>query len=158
VLLDAAAFVPTNRLDLAAVHPDFVALSFYKMFGYPTGVGALIARRDGARKLHRPWFAGGTITVASVQADRSPRAGCGRLRGRHPRLRGLPASTTASTSWSGRHRDVHGRVELPDRLAARELTALRHGNGAPLVRSTARPWTEAAAARWRSTSTTPDGR
>lgn len=41
VLLDAAAFVPTNRLDLARFNPDFVALSFYKMFGYPTGVGAL---------------------------------------------------------------------------------------------------------------------
>ena len=39
VLLDAAAFVPTNRLDLRAVQPDFVAMSFYKMFGYPTGVG-----------------------------------------------------------------------------------------------------------------------
>ncbi len=70
VLLDAAAFVPTNRLDLSRVHPDFVALSFYKMFGYPTGVGALIARRSALRKLHRPWFAGGTIDVASVQADR----------------------------------------------------------------------------------------
>jgi selenocysteine lyase/cysteine desulfurase len=28
------------------VRPEFVALSFYKMFGYPTGIGALIARRD----------------------------------------------------------------------------------------------------------------
>ena len=35
VLLDAAAFVPTNRLDLRAVAPDFVTISFYKMFGYP---------------------------------------------------------------------------------------------------------------------------
>ena len=33
VLLDAAAFVPTNRLDLQVVSPDFVVLSFYKMFG-----------------------------------------------------------------------------------------------------------------------------
>jgi len=70
VLLDAAAFVATNRLDLSRVHPDYVALSFYKMFGYPTGVGALLARRPALAKLHRPWFAGGTITVASVQADR----------------------------------------------------------------------------------------
>ena len=70
VLLDAAAFAPTNRLDLSAVHPDFVCLSFYKMFGYPTGVGALLARRGALAKLHRPWFAGGTITVASVQGDR----------------------------------------------------------------------------------------
>jgi selenocysteine lyase/cysteine desulfurase len=70
VLLDAAAFVPTNRLDLSQVKPDFVPLSFYKMFGYPTGVGALIARREALAKLHRPWFAGGTITVASVQGDK----------------------------------------------------------------------------------------
>lgn len=69
VLLDAAAFVPTNRLDLSLWHPDYVALSFYKMFGYPTGVGLLIARHEALEKLHRPWFAGGTITVASVQAD-----------------------------------------------------------------------------------------
>ena len=70
VLLDAAAFVPTNRLDLGRWHPDFVPISFYKIFGYPTGVGALIARKAALRKLHRPWFAGGTITVASVQGDR----------------------------------------------------------------------------------------
>ncbi|MBV6397474.1 MAG: Cysteine desulfurase [Anaerolineales bacterium] len=70
VLLDAAAFVPTNRLDLSSVKPDFVPVSFYKMFGYPTGIGALIARKEALQKLHRPWFAGGTITVASVQGDK----------------------------------------------------------------------------------------
>ncbi|MDO9085391.1 MAG: aminotransferase class V-fold PLP-dependent enzyme [Anaerolineaceae bacterium] len=70
VLLDAAAFVPTNELDLREVHPDFVTLSFYKIFGYPTGVGILLARREALAKLKRPWFAGGTITVASVQGDR----------------------------------------------------------------------------------------
>ncbi len=69
VLVDAAAFVPTNRLDLSTCQPDYVALSFYKMFGYPTGVGALIARKEALNKLHRPWFSGGTISVASVQAD-----------------------------------------------------------------------------------------
>ena len=46
VLLDAAAFVPTSRLDLSKWHPDFVTVSFYKMFGLPTGVGALIARKE----------------------------------------------------------------------------------------------------------------
>jgi selenocysteine lyase/cysteine desulfurase len=40
------------------------------MFGYPTGVGCLIARRQALAKLRRPWFAGGTITVASVQGDK----------------------------------------------------------------------------------------
>jgi molybdenum cofactor sulfurtransferase len=69
VLLDAAAFVPTNRLDLSRWHPDFVALSFYKMFGWPTGVGALIARREALAKLERPWFSGGTIVAAFVQRE-----------------------------------------------------------------------------------------
>ena len=45
VLLDAAAYTPTNHLDLGKVKPDFVPLSFYKMFGYPSGLGALIARK-----------------------------------------------------------------------------------------------------------------
>ena len=69
VLVDCAAFVPTNRLDIARWQPDFVPMSFYKMFGYPTGVGCLIARKSALEKLHRPWFAGGTITIASVQAE-----------------------------------------------------------------------------------------
>ena len=70
VLLDAAAFTPANRLDLGRWTPDFVVQSFYKIFGYPTGVGCLLARRRALAKLRRPWFAGGTITVASVQGDR----------------------------------------------------------------------------------------
>ncbi len=67
VLLDAAAFVPTNRLDLRAVSPDFVAVSFYKMFGYPTGVGCLLVRNDSLKALRRPWFGGGTVNFATVQ-------------------------------------------------------------------------------------------
>ncbi|HET6229525.1 MAG TPA: aminotransferase class V-fold PLP-dependent enzyme [Longimicrobiaceae bacterium] len=67
VLLDAAAFVPTSALRLRDVRPDFVALSFYKMFGYPTGVGALIARREALARLRRPWFAGGTVEFVSTQ-------------------------------------------------------------------------------------------
>jgi selenocysteine lyase/cysteine desulfurase len=70
VLLDAAAFAPCNPLDLGRYKADFVPLSFYKIFGYPTGIGALVARREALEKLHRPWFAGGTITVASVQGDK----------------------------------------------------------------------------------------
>ena len=69
VLLDAAAFVPTSRLDLTAVQPDFVTLSFYKMFGHPTGVGALLIHRSVLASLKRPWFAGGTVNFASVQGQ-----------------------------------------------------------------------------------------
>ena len=75
------------RLDV--VHPDFVALSFYKMFGYPTGVGALIARRDALAALERPWFAGGTVEFVSIQhRTHMLKVGCGGVRGRDAELRG----------------------------------------------------------------------
>jgi selenocysteine lyase/cysteine desulfurase len=67
VLLDAAAYLPSSRLDLSAVRPEFVAMSWYKVFGYPTGVGSLLVRRDALARLERPWFSGGTILGVSVQ-------------------------------------------------------------------------------------------
>ena len=67
VLLDAAAFVPTNRLDLSQIKPDFVSISFYKMFGYPTGLGCLLIRKMAYSKLSRPWFAGGTVNFVTIQ-------------------------------------------------------------------------------------------
>jgi selenocysteine lyase/cysteine desulfurase len=67
VLLDAAAYAPTSPLSLTATPADFVALSFYKLFGYPTGVGALIARRDALAELRRAYFGGGTVQFVSVQ-------------------------------------------------------------------------------------------
>jgi selenocysteine lyase/cysteine desulfurase len=69
VLLDAAAYLPTATLDLSpssSVHPDFVIVSWYKLFGYPTGVGCLIVRNDTLSRLSRPWFSGGTIQAVSV--------------------------------------------------------------------------------------------
>lgn len=136
VLLDAAAFVPTNRLDLGRWHPDYVALSFYKMFGYPTGVGVLIARRKALEKLDRPWFAGGTITVASVQADKYYLA---------PGSEGFEDGTLNYTSLPAieiglDHLDsigmdvIHARVHCLTAWLLEQLLALRHGNGAPIIR------------------------
>jgi selenocysteine lyase/cysteine desulfurase len=68
VLVDIAAYAPSHAISLRNV--DFAVLSFYKMFGYPTGVGALIARREALAKLRRPWFSGGTVLYASVAEDR----------------------------------------------------------------------------------------
>jgi selenocysteine lyase/cysteine desulfurase len=54
-------------LSLSQVPADFVAISFYKMFGYPTGIGALVARHESLTMLRRTYFAGGTVQFASVQ-------------------------------------------------------------------------------------------
>lgn len=69
VLLDAAAFVPTSSLDLSVYQPEFVSMSFYKIFGYPTGIGCLLIKKSAFRKLQKPWFAGGTVTLVSVVAQ-----------------------------------------------------------------------------------------
>ena len=65
-LLDAAALAPTSTFSLADTPVDAMAISFYKMFGFPTGIGALIAKESFLAQLERPWFAGGTVDV--VQA------------------------------------------------------------------------------------------
>ena len=68
VLLDAAAYVPTNKLDLKEIQPDYVSISFYKIFGYPTGLGCLFVKKSKFNKLVKPWFAGGTVTLVGVGA------------------------------------------------------------------------------------------
>lgn len=67
VLLDAAAFVPSTALDLQEYQPEFVSVSFYKIFGYPTGLGCLLLKKSAFQKLQKPWFAGGTVSFVSVK-------------------------------------------------------------------------------------------
>ena len=67
VLLDAASFVSTNPLDLTRIHADFVALSFYKIFGYPTGLGALIVKNSSLHLLNKKHFGGGTVEMHLVK-------------------------------------------------------------------------------------------
>ena len=136
VLLDAAAFVPTNRLDLGRWHPDFVPVSFYKMFGYPTGVGCLLARREALAKLRRPWFAGGTITVASVQGDRYYLAeGEAAFEDGTLNYLSLPAVEIGLKHLEMIGLDmIHERVSCLAGWLLEALLNLRHRNGRPLVR------------------------
>ena len=69
VLLDAAAYSSSRRLDLHVVKPDFIPISFYKLFGYPTGLGCLIIKKSAYQNLHKRWFAGGSILLVSVMKD-----------------------------------------------------------------------------------------
>jgi selenocysteine lyase/cysteine desulfurase len=135
VLVDAAAFAPTNRLDVARLRPDFVTVSFYKIFGFPTGVGCLLMRRDRIDALARPWFAGGTITIASVQGDGHylHRDEAGFEDGTVDFLN-LPAVETGL-----HHIDRIGLDKIHDRVMSLtswlldELTNLRHSNGRQVV-------------------------
>jgi molybdenum cofactor sulfurtransferase len=136
VLLDAAAFAPTNRLDLGRYRPDFVSVSFYKMFGYPTGLGCLLARRAALARLRRPWFAGGTVVAATAQGDRHYLAAgeAGFEDGTVDYL-GLPAVTIGLRYLASAGLEtIHERVRCLTGWLIKSLTALRHANGAPAVR------------------------
>ncbi|MFJ2603421.1 aminotransferase class V-fold PLP-dependent enzyme [Streptomyces sp. NPDC087425] len=136
VLLDAAAHLPTGRLDLGAVPADFTVLSWYKITGFPTGVGALIARRDALEVLRRPWFAGGTVRASSAStAWHLPSAPPeGFEDGTLPFL-ALP-DVTAAAAWHdavGLPALAHHTTRLTAHLLA-GLTGLRHRDGAPAIR------------------------
>lgn len=136
VLLDAAAFTPTNGLDLGRWKPDYVSQSFYKMFGYPTGVGCLIARKAALAKLRRPWFAGGTITVASVQGDKFYLAeGAPAFEDGTPNYLALPAVEFGLQYLSHIGIDtIHTRVRCLTGWLIERLSALQHPDGSPLAR------------------------
>ena len=136
VLLDAAAYVPSKRLDLSVVKPDFVAVSWYKVFGYPTGVGCLIARREALRRLRRPWFAGGSVHVAGVQAGwHAMAADEAQFEDGTVSFLQIP-DLRVGLSWvNGIGIDViHRRVMCLTGWLLGRLAALRHGNGAPMAR------------------------
>ena len=133
VLLDAAAYVPTNRLDLSRWHPDFVAISFYKMFGWPTGVGCLLARREALAKLERPWFSGGTIVAAFVQRQYYQSApGAPHFEDGTVNYLSLPA-VEIGLDFLDRIglETIHGRVTALGAWLLDAIGALEHGDGAP---------------------------
>ncbi len=136
VLLDCAAFAPSNRLDLGEVLPDFVPLSFYKMFGYPTGVGCLLARKSALAKLVRPWFAGGTITIASVQAEKYFLAeGEQAFEEGTLNYLNIPAAGIGLEHIESIGIDtIHERVWCLTSWLMENLMALRHSNGTPVIR------------------------
>ncbi|KAG2427700.1 hypothetical protein HYH02_014532 [Chlamydomonas schloesseri] len=67
VMVDAAAYVPTQPLDLSQTPVDFVDLSFYKMFGFPTGVGALIVKTSVVPLMRKVFWGGGTVALATSE-------------------------------------------------------------------------------------------
>ena len=135
VLLDAAAYVPTASLRLDRVQPDFVCLSFYKMFGFPTGIGALVVLREALARLQRPWFAGGTVEWVATEWDEQLLS-----RGAAGFEDGTPHFLAFDAVCDGLDLlESIGMMRISERTA--ELTAyllgqlqqLRHPNGLPLL-------------------------
>lgn len=134
-LLDAAGFVPTATLDLSRIPADFVVLSIYKITGYPTGVGALVARHDALAELARPWFAGGTVEWVSVGGGRHRlRSGVERFEDGTPPFLAAGAVAPALDAILATDRTrLAGHLQALTGRLLRGLAKLRHSNGTPLV-------------------------
>lgn len=68
-LLDAAALAPTTSISFHNLSNsiDAMAISLYKMIGYPTGVGCLVVKKAFLAKLRKQWFSGGTVIIVQVR-------------------------------------------------------------------------------------------
>ncbi|KAL9578345.1 MAG: hypothetical protein Q9212_005777 [Teloschistes hypoglaucus] len=141
-LLDAAAYVSSAQLDLSdyANAPDFVALSFYEIFGFPD-LGALIVRKEaGHILLKRSYFGGGTVdmvingTASEWHATKQSAL--------HEALEdGTPAfhSIAALDHALNVHTKIYGSMSNVSQHAGRltyalysRMASLTHGNGVPV--------------------------
>lgn len=83
-LLDIAKAASTEKICLRKLDPDFACVSFYKIFGAPTGIGALLVKRSSkgsllnssTRMFHeiggkgkRQYFGGGSVDIVLPGRD-----------------------------------------------------------------------------------------
>jgi selenocysteine lyase/cysteine desulfurase len=136
VLLDAAAYVPTSKLDLQKHQPDFVSASFYKIFGYPTGLGCLLVKKSSFHKLVKPWFAGGTVTVVSVvEQQRFLAEGHERFEDGTLSYNTLPVVKFGlDYILEIGHERIARRMRFLTEYLYQALLAVRHDNGLPVVK------------------------
>lgn len=142
ILLDAAGLLSTSPLDLGNIScsPDFVALSLYKIFGFPD-LGALVVKKSSGWVFqHRKFFGGGTVDmVVSLKEQWHAK----KTSSVHDQLEDgtLPIhSIVALGSAITVHQELYGSLEKISRhtsfLAKRlhsSMRELRHGNGRPIA-------------------------
>ncbi|KAG9288975.1 hypothetical protein G9A89_015524 [Geosiphon pyriformis] len=139
VLLDAAAYTTTSPLSLAETEnsPDFVVVSFYKLFGYPTGLGALILKRELSPILKKRYFGGGTVTA--VFWNMNWQYFHEELWGRYEDgtinfldIIALDHAFNASDSLYKDFTHIRSHVTSLNQYLHRSMVQLRHWNSAPL--------------------------
>jgi molybdenum cofactor sulfurtransferase len=139
VLLDAAAYIPSNPLDLSVYKPDYVTMSFYKLFGTPTGIGALLVRNAVGEELRKAtYWGGGTVRAAACQKD-----ACLFLPALSSKFEDGTVNFLSIIALNhgfdvyeslGGVEAVQGHVYAVAEYFATRLQAMRHDNGRPLAR------------------------
>ncbi|XP_047480328.1 molybdenum cofactor sulfurase-like [Penaeus chinensis] len=138
VVLDAAGFTATCSLDLSQWKPDFVPVSFYKIFGYPTGLGCLLVHQRAWTVLGKSYFGGGSVLmIDSRRIVAVPRPVL------HDKFEdgtlaflSLPAvrhGLDTIEKHTGGMKNIQQHVFNLARYTHHSLRSFRHGNGAPVV-------------------------
>jgi molybdenum cofactor sulfurtransferase len=143
ILLDAAKGAALDPPDLGdasdAFRPHFVSMSYYKLFGYPTGFGCLLVRTEALPILlagRRGWGGGAALSQSAVSDAFTRRAGVAGLEEgtqSFAAAAALPPGFDALQTLPGglRAADAHARRISADLV--RNLRSLRHACGAPVA-------------------------
>ena len=143
-MIDFSKAASTSVVDLKDSDPDFACVSFYKLFGEPTGLGVLFVRRSAIMKLnldecrHR-YFGGGSVDVVlpslSFKVSRrqpsllaSLKNGTVHYRGIVSLINGFDELQSLGGMSSINHHSMCLSAEC-----VRRLRELRHWNGNPAV-------------------------
>ena len=136
VLVDAAKSSSSFPPDLSKYKPDFVAMSYYKIFGYPTGLGALVVRKDAMSEMEPGYFGGGTVDFLLPERDMIVfRDGVQKFENGTPSFLSIPAAVTGFRWVQKMNRIPHtiDHVALDVALhLAHALSNLCHANGLPV--------------------------
>ncbi|KAJ2393623.1 hypothetical protein GGI23_005008, partial [Coemansia sp. RSA 2559] len=138
VLVDAAAYAATSPLALGDLRngPDFVSVSMYKIFGAPTGLGALLIKRSSIPHLNakQHFFGGGTVAALAFDKhwqkfrhDIESRMEDGTANFQD--IVSLHHALDAHERNYGSIHNVSLHVNSITRYAERVISALRHSNG-----------------------------
>ena len=143
-MLDIAKHASTDAVSLNNLDPDFAALSFYKLFGAPTGIGALMVRRTAIAVLtegetsRKHYQGGGSVDIMLPNTDYIV-----------PRSSGLTSLQNGTSHFRGITSLVHGfdvlkqlggmsAIHKHTSCLANELAtilrSMKHSNGMPVVR------------------------
>ncbi|KAJ9446341.1 Molybdenum cofactor sulfurase [Diplonema papillatum] len=140
-LVDAACAFGKRAIDLSdpACQPDFLVFSFYKAFGFPTGLGCLLVRKGSEAFLRKEYFGGGTVEAVTAgggwcvlkkDTAASLEDGTPSFLDAVAALVGIEHVQRTFGGWPEVQRIVDSAAEY---LAA-SLTSLRHAAGGPVVR------------------------
>uniref|UniRef100_A0A673BDG3 Molybdenum cofactor sulfurase n=1 Tax=Sphaeramia orbicularis TaxID=375764 RepID=A0A673BDG3_9TELE len=139
VLLDAASYVSCSPLNLQECPADFIPISFYKIFGFPTGLGALLVRNDAAKILKKTYFGGGTAAAYLSGEDYYVQAANISDRFEDGTVSFLDV-IALNHSFEALHRITGGMHNIQQhtfglaRYTYMLLSSLCHGNGQPVAR------------------------